>query len=143
MHVDHQLFFAVDRYRTGRMGFERMWVSVETGFVRVICQIAADELDVSIVAQPSLPRIYSYWRLSYPSFCWSGKAGPAHRGVTFCQENRFVFVDLRVPQRPVAIGPRPFSSMLFQLQSVLGWLPRAQRGIMLLGYWDLLRGRGA
>ena len=26
---------------------------------------------------------------------------------------------------------------LFQLQSVLGWLPHAQQGIMLLGYWDL------
>lgn len=137
MHVDYELFFAVDRYRAGRMGFERMRVSVETRFVRVICQIAADELDVRIVVQTSLPLFYSFWRLSYPSFCWSGKAGPTHRGVTFCRENRFVFVDLRVPQRPAAIGSRPFSSMLFQLQSVLGWLPHAQQGIMLLGYWDL------
>lgn len=55
MHVDYELFFAVDRYRAGRMGFERMRVSVETRFVRVICQIAADELDVRIVVQTSLP----------------------------------------------------------------------------------------
>ena len=57
MHVNNQLFFAVDGHWARRVGFERMWVAFEAGFVCVIGKIAADELDVRIIAQSLYPFI--------------------------------------------------------------------------------------
>ncbi|MBO44857.1 MAG: hypothetical protein CMM28_14140 [Rhodospirillaceae bacterium] len=57
MHVNNQLFFAVDGHWARRVGFERMWVAFEAGFVCVIGKIAADELHVRIIAQSLYPFI--------------------------------------------------------------------------------------